>query len=264
LLFGAMLALLVAVAAAAPLLSPGHPTRTAPRDRSLGPSRAHPLGTDPLGRDNLTRVLYGARVSLAVGLIAVLIGSSIGTSLGVLAGYAGGWLDMTISRLIDALLAFPGLVFLIAVSAALGPSLRNSMIAVAIILIPGAARVTRGVTLSAKEFQFVEASRTVGASDARILVFHIVPNIFAPVLVLASIVVGAAVLIEASLGFLGLGVPPPAPSWGNMLSGAGRQFFVMAPWLAIAPGLAIAMLVLAFNLFGDSLRDALDPKLRGR
>jgi peptide/nickel transport system permease protein len=138
------------------------------------------------------------------------------------------------------------------------------MIAVAILLIPGAARVTRGVTLSAKELQFVEASRTVGAADARILTFHIVPTIFPPVLVLASIVVGAAVLIEASLGFLGLGVPPPAPSWGNMLSGAGRQFFVMAPWLAIAPGLAIALVVLAFNLFGDALRDAIDPKLRGR
>jgi ABC-type dipeptide/oligopeptide/nickel transport system permease subunit len=138
------------------------------------------------------------------------------------------------------------------------------MIAVAILLIPGAARLARGVTLSMKEQQFVEASRTLGASDLRILALHIVPNIFPPVLVLASIVLGAAILIEASLGFLGLGVPPPAPSWGNMLSGAGRQFFVQAPWIAIAPGIAIGLLVLSFNLLGDAIRDAIDPKLRGR
>ena len=254
----------IVIAVCAPVVAPKDPLRVY-RGRSLEPpSREFWFGTDDLGRDVYSRIVYGARVSLQVAIIAVTASTLVGALIGLLTGYWGGLLDLLGQRLIDTLQAFPGLVLALALVSTLGSSLRNSMIAVIIILIPGAARVTRGVTLSAKELQFVEASRAIGASDARVLLFHIVPTIFPPVLVLASIVVGGAILIEASLGFLGLGVPPPAPSWGGMLSGAGRQFFVMAPWLAIAPGLAIALLVLASNLFGDALRDALDPKLRGR
>ena len=197
-------------------------------------------------------------------MIAVTFGTLVGALVGMTTGYWGGLYDLLAQRLIDAIQAFPGLVLALAIASTLTPGLRNSMIAVAVLLIPGAARLTRGVTLSAKEQQFVEAARAMGASDLRVLLFHIVPNIFPPVLVLASIVVGSAILVEASLGFLGLGVPPPAASWGNMLSGAGRQFFIQAPWIAIAPGLAISLLVLSFNLLGDAVRDAIDPKLRGR
>lgn len=254
----------VLIAVFAPVVAPKDPLKVHRGQALEAPSREFWFGTDDLGRDVFSRIVYGARISLQVGIIAVTAGTLVGALVGLFTGYWGGLLDLLLQRVIDAIQAFPGLVLALALVSVLGPSLRNSMIAVAILLIPGAARLTRGVTLSAKEFQFVEASRTVGASDARILALHIVPNIFPPVLVLASIVVGAAVLIEASLGFLGLGVPPPAASWGNMLSGAGRQFFVMAPWLAIAPGMAIALVVLAFNLFGDALRDAIDPKLRGR
>jgi peptide/nickel transport system permease protein len=262
-IFGAMLALLVVIAAAAPLLSPGHPTRTAPRERSLGPSPAHPLGTDPLGRDNLTRVLYGARVSLAVGLIAVLIGSSIGTSLGVLAGYAGGWLDMTISRLIDALLAFPGLVFLIAVSAALGPSLRNSMIAIGVLTVPAYARLARGQVLQAREQEYVTAARLLGAGRGRVVGRHILPNIVSPLIVQATLASGAAILAEATLSFLGLGAQPPTPDWGSMIFVAS-SYLRQNPWFAVGPGVAIFLTVFSFNMFGDALRDALDPRLRGR
>jgi peptide/nickel transport system permease protein len=252
------------IAVFAPVFATKDPLKVHRGQALEAPSREFWFGTDDLGRDVYSRIVYGARISLQVGIIAVTAGTLVGALIGLFTAYWGGLFDLLLQRVIDAIQAFPGLVLALALVSVLGPSLRNSMIAVAILLIPGAARVTRGVTLSAKELQFVEASRTVGAADARILTFHIVPTIFPPVLVLASIVVGAAVLIEASLGFLGLGVPPPAPSWGNMLSGAGRQFFVMAPWLAIAPGLAIALVVLAFNLFGDALRDAIDPKLRGR
>ena len=235
------------------------------RGRALeGPQREFWLGTDDLGRDVFSRIVYGARVSLQVGVIAVTFGTLVGALVGMTTGYWGGLYDLLAQRLIDAIQAFPGLVLALAIASTLTPGLRNSMIAVAVLLIPGAARLTRGVTLSAKEQQFVEAARAMGASDLRVLLFHIVPNIFPPVLVLASIVVGSAILVEASLGFLGLGVPPPAASWGNMLSGAGRQFFIQAPWIAIAPGLAISLLVLSFNLLGDAVRDAIDPKLRGR
>jgi peptide/nickel transport system permease protein len=263
--FAAALVILITVLVAifAPIVAPYDPLQVH-RGRSLeAPSREFWLGTDDLGRDVFSRIVYGARVSLQVGLIAVTAGTLVGALVGLTTGYWGGLYDLLLQRVIDALQAFPGLVLALAIASALGPSLRNSMIAVAILLIPGAARLTRGATLSAKEQQFVEATRAMGAADLRILALHIVPNIFAPVLVLASIVVGAAILIEASLGFLGLGVPPPAASWGSMLSGAGRQFFIQAPWLAIAPGVAIGLVVLSFNLFGDALRDAIDPKLRG-
>jgi peptide/nickel transport system permease protein len=262
-IFGGMLLLLIAIAIAAPWISPGNPTKTAPRDRSLGPSWEHPLGTDPLGRDNLTRVFYGARVSLAVGLIAVLIGSAIGVSLGVIAGYAGGWVDMAISRLLDALLAFPGLVFLIAVSAALGPSLRNSMIAIGVLTVPAYARLARGQVLQAREFEYVTAARLVGATRGRLVVRHILPNIVSPLIVQATLASGAAILAEATLSFLGLGAQPPTPDWGSMIFVAA-SYLSQNPWFAIGPGVAIFVTVFSFNMFGDALRDALDPRLRGR
>jgi len=259
--FGGMLVLLVLIAAAAPLISPGHPTKTAPRDRSLGPSAEHPLGTDPLGRDNLTRVFYGARVSLAVGLIAVLIGAGIGVSAGVIAGYAGGWVDMAISRLLDALLAFPGLIFLVAVAAALGPSLRNSMIAIGVLAVPAYARLARGQVLQARELEYVTAARIVGAGEGRVVVRHILPNIVSPLIVQATLASGAAILAEATLSFLGLGAQPPTPDWGSMIFVAA-SYLKQNPWFAVGPGVAIFLTVFSFNMFGDALRDALDPRLR--
>jgi peptide/nickel transport system permease protein len=261
--FGGLLLLFVLIAIAAPLIAPYDPIKTAPRDRSLGPSWEHPLGTDPLGRDNLSRVIYGARVSLAVGLIAVLIGSSIGVALGVVAGYAGGWADMTISRLLDALLAFPGLVFLIAVSAALGPSLRNSMIAIGVLTVPAYARLARGQVLQAREFEYVTAARLLGAGRGRVVGRHILPNIISPLIVQATLASGAAILAEATLSFLGLGAQPPTPDWGSMMFVAS-SYLTQNPWFAIGPGLAIFITVFSFNMFGDALRDALDPRLRGR
>ena len=262
-LFGGMIGLLVAVAVAAPMLSPGHPTKAAPRERSQGPSRAHPLGTDPLGRDNLTRVFYGARVSLAVGLIAVVIGSVIGTTLGTIAGYAGGAADMTISRLIDALLAFPGLVFLIAVSAALGPSLRNSMIAIGVLTVPAYARLSRGQVLQAREQEYVTAARLLGAGRGRVVGRHILPNIVSPLIVQATLASGAAILAEATLSFLGLGAQPPTPDWGSMIN-ISYTYLQQNAWMSVGPGVAIFLTVFSFNMFGDALRDALDPRLRGR
>ncbi|MGH2585935.1 MAG: ABC transporter permease [Dehalococcoidia bacterium] len=260
-IFGGMILALILIAVAAPWISPGHPTRTAPRDRSLGPSWEHPLGTDPLGRDNLTRVFWGARVSLAVGLIAVLIGSSIGVTLGVIAGYAGGWIDMVISRLLDAVLAFPGLIFLIAVSAFLGPSLRNSMIAIGVLTVPAYARLARGQVLQAREFEYVTAARVLGAGRGRVITRHIFPNITSPLIVQATLASGAAILAEATLSFLGLGAQPPTPDWGSMIFVAAT-YLRQNPWFAIGPGVAIFITVFSFNMFGDALRDALDPRLR--
>jgi peptide/nickel transport system permease protein len=262
-IFGGMLLLLVAIAAAAPLISPGHPTQTSPRERSQGPSARHPLGTDPLGRDNLTRVFYGARVSLAVGLIAVVIGAGLGTTLGTIAGYAGGWVDMAISRLIDAVLAFPGLVFLIAVSAALGPSLRNAMVAIGVLTVPAYARLSRGQVLQAREQEYVMAARLLGAGQPRVVVRHILPNIVSPLIVQATLASGAAILAEATLSFLGLGAQPPTPDWGSMINIAAT-YLQQNPWMAVGPGVAIFLTVFSFNMFGDAVRDALDPRLRGR
>jgi ABC-type dipeptide/oligopeptide/nickel transport system permease subunit len=262
-IFGGIILALVAIAVLAPALSPGHPTKAFPRDRSLQPSRAHPLGTDPLGRDTLTRVFYGARVSLAVGAIAVVIGAVLGTSFGVTAGYAGGWADMLISRLIDALLAFPGLVFLIAVSAALGPNLRNSMIAIGVLATPAYARLSRGQVLQAREQEYVVAARVLGAGRGRVVGRHILPNILSPLIVQATLASGAAILAEATLSFLGLGAQPPTPDWGSMINIAST-YLQQNAWMSVGPGVAIFLTVFSFNMFGDAIRDALDPRLRGR
>lgn len=261
--FGGMILALAAIALLAPWISPGESEKTVVRERLLSPSRAHPIGTDPLGRDTLSQVFHGARVSLAVGAIAVIIGASLGTSLGLAAGYAGGWLDMTISRLIDALLAFPGLVFLIAVSAALGPSLRNSMIAIGVLAVPVYTRLVRGQVLQARGQEYVTAARVVGAARLRIVVRHILPNIVSPLIVQATLASGAAILAEATLSFLGLGVQPPTPDWGSMIFIAST-YLERNPWMAVGPGIAIFITVFSFNMFGDAVRDALDPRLRGQ
>ena len=228
-----------------------------------GPSWAHWFGLDELGRDIFVRVLAGARISLMVGVVVVSISSVVGTLLGSIAGYFGGRVDEGISRLIDILLAFPGLLLAIALVAVLGPSLTNVVMALSLIGWVGYARLVRGQVLRAREFEFVQAARALGATTPRILLRHIIPTALPAVMVQATLGMGGAILSEASLSFLGLGVQPPTPSWGTMLN-AGRTHLLDAPHLTVFPGLAIAVLVLGFNFLGDGLRDALDPATRKR
>lgn len=260
---GAAIVLAAVIAAAfGPMLSPYDP---AAQDLSLrleGPTGLHWFGLDELGRDIFARVLAGARISLLVGVVVVSVSSTIGIVLGSMAGYFGGRIDEAISRVIDILLAFPGLLLAIALVAVLGPSLTNVILAQAVIGWVGYARLVRGQVLRAREFEFVQAARALGASTPRILARHIIPTTLPAVTVQATLGMGAAILAEASLSFLGLGVQPPTPSWGTMLN-FGRQHLLDAPHLTIFPGLAIAVLVLGFNFLGDGLRDALDPQ-RGR
>jgi peptide/nickel transport system permease protein len=255
------IAALVGAAALAPWLAPADPTEQALERMLEPPGRAHLLGTDDLGRDVLSRLLHGARISLAVGVLSVGLSLAVGVGLGLVAGYRGGVVDEVLMRIMDGLLAFPALVLALAITAALGPSLRNAMLAIGIVGIPGFARLVRGQVLSLRALEFVEAARAAGSGDARIVLRHIVPGTLAPVIVHGSLRVAFAVLAEAGLSFLGLGTQPPTPSWGAMLS-AGREYLEMAPWLALAPGAAIFVTTLAFNLLGDGLRDALDPRLR--
>jgi len=234
-----------------------------PRERLEAPSAEHWFGTDQLGRDFFARIVYGARVSLFVGFVGTVLGVGIGSLIGLSAGYFGGKTDMFLMRFADAIQAFPGLILALAIVAAMGPGLRNAFIAISITLMARPARVVRGSVLAAKGTAWIEAAHTVGASNTRIMLRHILPNVFAPIIVLASLVLGIAILIEASLSFLGLGVLPPTPAWGSMLNQAGAIYFETHPHMAIVPGLAISLAVFAFNLFGDALRDVLDPRLRG-
>lgn len=260
----AIIVLLILAALLAPIISPFDPAKQNFGDALAGPSMKHPFGADNLGRDIFTRVVYGARVSLQVGLIAVGISLIVGTTLGLIAGYNGGdLLDTLIMRCMDALLAFPTLVLALAITAALGPSLRNVMIAVGIVGIPSYARLVRGQVLSVAKREYIEAARVVGVPIPRIIWRHILPNVTAPLIVQASLGVAFAILSEASLSFLGLGVQPPTPSWGGMLS-FGKDWLDRAAWMAIAPGSAIFITVLAFNFLGDGIRDALDPRLQHR
>ncbi len=233
--------------------------------RSLeGPNAQHFFGTDEHGRDVFSRIVAGARVSLVVAVMAVGIGSVTGFLLGIISGYFMGWIDMVLQRVTDSILAFPGILLALTLVAVLGGGLDAVIIAIAFAFAPSPLRVTRGVVLSTKQNVYVDAARVIGASDLRIMLRHILPNVLAPWLILASIALGGAILIEASLSFLGLGVPPPYPSWGRMLSGNAQQYAMIAPWMVLAPGIAITVLVLGFNLFGDALRDLWDPRLRGR
>jgi peptide/nickel transport system permease protein len=253
---------LVLTAVFADALAPFDPVETHPETRLQAPSRAHLFGTDDIGRDVLSRVIHGSRISLWVGLLAVGIGTAAGMIIGLLCGYCEGHLDLFAQRVMDAVQAIPGLVLALAIVSVLKPSTTNAMLAIAIVIIPGNSRIVRGAVLSTKQNRYVEAAQAIGCRHPRIIVSHILPNVTAPILVIASIWLGNAILIEATLSFLGLGTQPPTPSWGLMLSSTGRAFMEQAPWLAIFPGLAISVAVLGFNLFGDTLRDAWDPKLR--
>jgi peptide/nickel transport system permease protein len=257
----ALIALIVIVALIGPALAPYNPLIPSPLDRLKGPSSAHFFGTDSLGRDILSRVIFGSRISLAIGLISVTISLVPGTLLGLLAGYFGGKLDSLIMRLMDVLLAFPAILLAIFITAILGPSLPNTMIAVGIVYIPHYARIVRSSVLSLREQLFIQAIGHLGGSHGRIIRGHILPNSLPPIIVYATLGMGTAVLQAAALGFLGLGAQPPQPEWGAMLS-EGRQYIQLAPHVAAFPGAAILFLVLGFNLFGDGLRDALDPSLR--
>ncbi|GAB7193666.1 ABC transporter permease [Kineococcus sp. NUM-3379] len=257
----AVLLLIVVVALFDDALAPAGPNEVDVQARLQGPSAAHPFGTDDLGRDVLSRVILGAQVSLRVGLVAVGIALVAGTLVGTLAGFYGRWLDAVLMRLMDVLFAFPALLLAIAVIAVLGPGATNAMIAIGITYTPVFARVSRAAVLGVREQVYVRASRSLGASDARLLLRHVLPNAAPPIIVQTSVSLAFAVLAEAALSFAGLGIQPPAPSWGGMLAD-GRDFLEQAWWMAVFPGLAIFLLVLSFNLLGDGLRDVLDPQQR--
>jgi ABC-type dipeptide/oligopeptide/nickel transport system permease subunit len=260
---GIVLTIIILVALFAPLLAPEDPITQDYTRVLTPPSSSHPFGTDQFGRDILSRIIIGSRQSLAVAAIAIAIAASLGTLLGLLSGFFGGWIDTIIQRVIDVLLAFPGILFAMAVVAILGPGLLNAMIAVGISLIPSYARMVRGSVLSQKENAFVEAARLCGAGNTRILARHILPNVLGPIMVLITISIAWAILIGASLSFLGLGAQLPEPEWGLDLSMA-REYLREAWWMTTFPGLAIMITVVSVNLIGEGLRDALDPRTRSR
>ncbi|HUP58804.1 MAG TPA: nickel transporter permease [Thermoanaerobaculia bacterium] len=253
--------LLVLAALAAPLLAPHDPSKQDTMRRLEKPSNQHLLGLDELGRDVLSRVLWGARVSLRVGFSVVLLAATIGVALGAISGYFGGIVDVLVMRLCDILLAFPGILLAIALVAVLGPSLNNVILALATIGWVGYARLVRGQVLKVREMEFVTAAKALGARSPRVIVLHVLPNVINPVIVMATLGLAGAILAEAALSFLGLGVQPPTPSWGWMLS-AGRTYLGIANHLAIYPGIAIMLAVMGLNFLGDGLIDALDPKYR--
>ncbi|WGR91168.1 MULTISPECIES: ABC transporter permease [unclassified Bradyrhizobium] len=257
----AVIAIFILLAVFAPLIVPYDPIATSWSLVRKAPSAQHWFGTDELGRDVLARVVFGARASLLAGVISVGIALVIGVPLGLVAGYRGGFIDALISRITDAMLACPFLILAIALAAFLGPSLGNAMIAIGVSATPIFIRLTRGQVMSVKVEDYVEAARAMGNPRWRIALVHILPNILAALLVQATLSIAAAIIAEAALSFLGLGQQPPAPSWGSMLN-AAQRFLTSAPWMAIWPGLAIFLVVLSFNLVGDGLRDALDPKAR--
>ncbi len=249
----------VVLAVFAPLLAPYDPTATDFLAVRQAPSADYRLGTDDVGRDVLSRVIFGARASLLAGVISVVIAMLMGVPLGLVSGFYGGFVDELIMRFTDALLSFPFLILAVALAAALGPSLQNAMIAIGIASAPTFIRLTRGQVLAVKAEDYVQAARALGTGDARILTRHILPNSFTPLLIQATLTIAQAIIAESSLSFLGLGVQPPTPSWGGMLNTA-KGFMAQAPWMAVWPGLSIFVTVLAFNLFGDGLRDALEPR----
>lgn len=246
---------------ARPLLAPHDPLKQDTRNRLAAPSSEHPMGLDSYGRDTLSRVIYGARVSLAVGIASVLIGGVLGALLGLTAGFLGGRVENILMRVTDVLMAFPSLIMGLMVLAVLGGGLLNMILAIGIVLSPTFARVAHGTTLSVKQNQYVEAARSYGAGNLRIAIRHILPNITSELVVLASIWTATAIRVEANLSFIGLGISPPTPAWGSMIRD-GTQHLFNAPWVSLFPGLAILITVLAFNLLGDGLRDILDPRMQ--
>ncbi|HEV2527209.1 MAG TPA: ABC transporter permease [Thermomicrobiales bacterium] len=265
---GALIGLIVLLAIVlltllAPVVAPYDPTRQDTQAIRLGPSLNHLFGTDTFGRDVLSRVLYGGRYSLPVGLVAVAVASLFGVLAGLAAGYYGRWVDTIIMRFVDILLALPGILMVMAIVAILGGGIFNLMIAVGLAAIPDYTRVVRGAVLSVRESEYVTATRVLGATGPRIMLRHILPNVLPPVIVLMTLGIAGAILLGSTLSFLGLGIQPPTPEWGNMLAD-GRTILRTAWWVSFFPGLAIAVTVLAINLLGDGLRDALDPRLRNR
>jgi len=259
---GAAVILIWAVAAvAAPLIAPYDALSQSVEDRLSPPSAQHPFGTDELGRDVFSRVVYGARISLPVGLVVILFSMLMGASVGALAGYIGGVFDLLVMRLADITLAFPSIVLALAIASALGPSLKNALIAMILVWWPEYARLMRGQVLSVKNNEYVTAARSIGVSSGRILARHIIPNTSAPIVVKASLDAGSAILTIAALSFIGLGAVPPTPEWGTMISMGRFKFYHW--WLTAFPGLAVLSAVLGFNFLGDGLRDAFDPQLRG-
>jgi glutathione transport system permease protein len=259
---GGVAALLLALLALlAPVIAPYNPIDQDYNHLLQGPSLAHPFGTDNFGRDIFSRIIWGGRISLTVGFLGTLFGMAAGMVIGLFAGFYGGWFDSLAMRLIDIQLAFPGLILSIAIIAILGVGAQNVVIAVAIFTVPAFARVLRGSILALKRQEFITAARAIGVSNRRLMFLHLLPNAIAPVLVIATLRLGTAILTASSLSFLGLGIRPPSPEWGAMLSD-GRQYLQLAPYVAIFPGLAILVIMLALNLLGDGLRDALDPKIR--
>jgi peptide/nickel transport system permease protein len=256
-----VIVLFIGIAILAPMIVPYDPIATSWTAIRKAPSMAHWMGTDENGRDVLSRVIFGARASLLAGVVSVVIAAGIGVPAGLLAGFAGGWIDVVLSRIVDAMLACPFLILAIALAAFLGPDLTNAMIAIGVSTAPRFMRVTRAATLDASSNEYVEAARAIGNPAWRVAVRHVLPNIVPPIMVQGTLAIAAAIIAEASLSFLGLGQQPPDPSWGSMLNSAQR-FLSQAPWLAVFPGLGIFLAVLSFNLVGDGLRDALDP--RGR
>jgi peptide/nickel transport system permease protein len=258
---GVIFGLFVFMALAAPLLTPYDPIRLNVVESLEPPSARHWLGTDQFGRDVLARVIYGARVSMAMGVVAVTISVVLGLALGLVSGYYCGTVDLLVMRLVDVMLAFPGILLALVIIAVLGPNLGSAMIAVGVSGMPLFVRVVRSSTLTVRALQYVEAAQAAGSSDARVLVRHVLPNVLTPIIVLVTLGIPSAIVAGAALSFLGLSVKPPTPDWGEMLS-KGRAFMGTAWWLSTFPGLAIAVIVLAINRFGDGLRDALDPRLK--
>jgi len=259
----ALAALVILAAALGPLLTPVDPLKQSVLERFQGPSWRHLLGTDNFGRDTLARILYGYRVSVAVSFGAVALSGLVGSTIGLAAAFFGGWIDRVLMRLMDILLAFPIILLAIAVLAVLGPGAVNTALAIGIVYTPIFARLARGPALTVLSWDYVSAARAVGAGGARVVVRHVLPNIFAPILVQTTLSLSTAILVEASLSFLGLGTQPPTPSLGLMLSQA-RDYMLLSPWVSIFSGFAILLASLGFNLFGDGMRDLLDPTLRGR
>lgn len=261
--FGLILLAFVFAAIFAPLISPYPPLAYHPSIAEQGPSLAHPLGTDSLGRDQLSRIIYGTRISLSVGLISILLGGLSGTLLGMVAAYFQGWVDQVITMVVDALLSFPSLVLALAIVASLGPSIINVAIALAIVRIPIYARLARGQALQISAQEYITAAVVTGTRTRKILLRHVLPNIFSPLLVQATISISFAILDESVLSFLGLGVQPPTPEWGSMISDA-QVYINSDPWMLLGPSLAILLVVLSLNLLGDSLRERFDPRDRAR
>lgn len=264
--FGGLIVIgMLLVAIFAPWLAPYSPQEfiDGGSARLQPPSWAYPMGTDNLGRDILSRVIYGAQISMLVGFMSTILGTGLGAIIALFSAYAGGYWDLIVQRIMDILWSFPSLIIAIVIIAVLGRSTTNLIVAIGIVVIPSTARVVRSTVLAVKETEYVQSARAAGASHQRIILRHVAPNCAAPYIVIATASLGGAIITEASLSFLGLGIPPPAPSWGRDLFGSAQKFAELAPWMPIMPGIAISITVYGFNLFGDAVRDLLDPRLRG-